>query len=111
MTGVTLTQESVFIGTSPLFLRRLYTAIFGASGRRQEARSGPDPDFFDERLSATAVASLRNAERAFSLACAQAIDAYQQACQESKIRYTQIPRYTPPTQSTARRIHYATHTQ
>jgi len=40
----------MLIGASSLwFLRRLYTAIFEASGRYQEARSHANLDFFAKR--------------------------------------------------------------
>jgi hypothetical protein len=59
-----------------LFLRRLYTAIFGASACRQEARLRVDPNLFEGRLSSRSTASTRAAERALFIDCAETRDAH-----------------------------------
>jgi hypothetical protein len=68
-------------------LRRLYIAIFEATGRHQDARSQADSDFFERRAFARAVASARAAQATLAIDCAPTSRAHGKSRQESKIRY------------------------
>src|SRR5882762_163025 len=65
--GARLISESVFIGASPLDLRRLYTAIFKGSPLRQDARSLRGPEFFRGHLASRVWASTLASGSAFRL--------------------------------------------
>src|SRR2546427_4417167 len=86
-------SNTVFIGSSPLALRRLYTAIFEGPWRRQDARSSRDSGSFDWHVSSRASAATRRAEPQFAIDCARPAAVRAERCQVSKMRYRRRRRF------------------
>src|SRR6266446_3053944 len=79
--GARLISESMFIGASPLALRRLYTAIFNGSSLRQAARSSRGLECFRRRLASRVWASTRATGSAFRIDQGRAADPPRKICQ------------------------------
>src|SRR5439155_22151068 len=75
-------RKSLCIGDSSVGLRRLYTAIFEASWRRQDGPSPADPQFFGGRLSSPRLDAAKRGGGAFARCRGYASVRSCQRCQE-----------------------------